>query len=158
MNSWLISIRPRFSRLIFVGEKLVELRRKRLHATPGDILFVYETSPTMSVCGFVRVKQVETCSVNSLWRLVGGKTAVTRSEYRKYFEGKGRATAIHVSAPKLFDSPLTLPMIRKESPLFHPPRTWMNFDGLPLPLQVQLRASMLETYSPDFSSLKSAIR
>jgi predicted transcriptional regulator len=139
MNSWLMSVHPRFATAIFGGEKTVELRRRRLHASPGDILFIYETSPVMAIRGVVRVVHVETRGVDELWRLAGDKAAIERSEYARYFVGVDRATAIHLDSPFAFVNALSLSTIRRHSPLFHPPRTWACLHGLPLPLQVKLR-------------------
>jgi predicted transcriptional regulator len=140
MNASLISIRPRFVDAIFSGEKWVELRRRRFQAEPGQLLFVYETSPVMAIRGIVRVRSVETGSVTDLWPRVAAGACVTRTEYQSYFSGSQCASAIHVTEPQAFAAPLTLSAIRATSPLFHPPRTWTAFAALPLPLQVCLRA------------------
>lgn len=143
MNGWLISIRPLFSEAIFNGSKTVELRRRRLHASVGDVLFVYETAPIMSIRGVVRVKRVETRSVSKLWREIGLKAAIGRSDYLRYFADEERASAIYLTSPVEFVAPLSLSTIRQKSPLFHPPRTWTKFDSLPLPLQVELQGRLI---------------
>lgn len=135
MSAWLISIRPRFVKDIFSGMKSVELRRQRIQAKPGDLLFVYETSPVMAIMGFVVVVAVETRQVNSLWPRVRSYSGVTRREYAEYFTGVDQASAIHLAQPTLLDEPIVLSNMREVSPAFHPPRTWTSFRALPLTLQ-----------------------
>lgn len=139
MNASLISIRPRFVEAIFAGDKWIELRRRRLHAEEGHVLFVYETSPVMAVRGIVQVARVESASVSALWRRVRTGAHVSFGEYLDYFRDQHVASAIWLTELQAFDRALTLSDIRRHSPLFHPPRTWTSFSALPLPLQVQLR-------------------
>jgi predicted transcriptional regulator len=139
MNASLISVRPRFTSLILDGSKTVELRRRAPNVAPGHSFFVYECAPTMAIVGVVRVKAVERARLGPLWRRVRVASQVSRREYLEYFAGLDCGVAIHLEAAWRFDIPLTLKAVRSTSPLFHPPRTWISFGALPLPLQSELR-------------------
>src|SRR6266511_5512245 len=131
MNASLISIAPQYVEAILAGNKTVELRRRRPHMRPGHRLFLYATTPTKQIEGTVIFRGIEVRTVGGLWRQISRDAALARTSFLSYFDKCESAVAIHLAEPQPLAYPLTLQEIRRDSPLFHPPRTWISFNALP---------------------------
>lgn len=120
----LMSIRPRFAQQILAGSKTVELRRRAPRLELGDVVLVYETSPTKAIVGWAAVKAVETTSPTALWARVKEEAGVTRGEFDAYFAGAATATAIYLSKASTLKAPIELDAIRKRWPWLRPPQSY----------------------------------
>jgi predicted transcriptional regulator len=120
----LLSIRPRFAQQIFMGSKTVELRRRAPRLESGDVVLVYETSPTKAIVGWATVKGVETTTPSALWARVKDEAGVTRSEFDAYFAGAATATAIYLFGASKLKAPVELDAMRKLWPWLRPPQSY----------------------------------
>ena len=120
----LLSIKPRYSQRIFSGDKTIELRRTRPRIKPGEIILIYESSPTMAVIGAAYAKEIIVDSPSSLWELARIYADVSHSEYRNYFSGSSKAVGIVVSKPWRFEKPTPLSILRSIWANFHPPQSF----------------------------------
>lgn len=116
----LISVHPEFAERILTGEKRVELRRSRLHSAISHLV-IYATSPRSAVVGWVRVSEVETGSPTKVWNTHKNHAGISRARFRKYFQGRTSAVAIHVSDPQPLESPMRLKEINDD---LSPPQSW----------------------------------
>jgi len=109
----LISIRPQFSQPIFDGRKTVELRKK---FPKGDFPFfmIYESSPTMELRGFVRIKKVHYLSIESMVKRFSRPSLDSREVIYEDFKGKDFGYAIELEDPIEFKTPIPLDVLRKE--------------------------------------------
>jgi len=139
MRGALLSIKPRYAERILAGDKTVELRRRVPACRPGDIVVVYESSPTMAIVGVARVSDVECRAPSSLWESVKTTAGVTRSEFRSYFTGSKSAYAIHLSDVHSLRKPLHLREIQDSFPEFRPPQSWCYLQSLPTALLSGIR-------------------
>ncbi len=140
MTGAFLSVRPRFSQAILSGDKRVELRRRPPDCSPGDLVVVYETSPTKAIVAIATVTSVTRQSPEALWRSVGGWTAVTRSEFSEYFAGSPTAAGIHLSHVRVLPQPIPLSAAREIAPVFRPPQSWCYLSSLPAALIAHLEA------------------
>lgn len=120
----LMSIRPRFARGILAGTKTVELRRRAPRAQSGDIVVIYETSPTKSIVGWAMVEAIETATPAALWATVAADAGVSRREFDAYFAGAPSATAIHLTDVVELATPIELGAIRTRWPWLRPPQSY----------------------------------
>ena len=120
----LLSIRPRFARLLFDGSKTVELRRKTPNVQAGMIVLVYESSPTMALVGSGTIKSVEVGSPDVMWATAEDQAGLSRLEYDKYFEGCGQATFLGLTNLLRFTQPVTLSDMRERWPWLQPPQSY----------------------------------
>lgn len=118
----LLSIHPRFANAIFAGMKKVELRRRAPRLAQGDEVLVYSTVPTAAVIGSFTVNEVIKVRLEPLWRRTRGIAAVTRDEFRSYFEGLETGVGICVGQVRPFQSPISLWALRNLWPGFQPPQ------------------------------------
>jgi len=122
MKHVLMSIKPRFSRAIFAGTKLWELRRVRARIETGDVVVVYETAPTSAIVGAFRVSEVLHGTPAEVGALVE-INALSDREYDEYFASARQATAIGVG--------VTVDLCSHEIPLHgHPPQSYRFLDSL----------------------------
>ena len=123
-HALLISIRPRFAAQIFAGAKTVELRRVKPRVMPGDLAFVYVSSPTKELQGAFEVEEVVSATPEAVWRALGGRTGVSHSEFREYFAGKELAHAIVIRRAWKLPIAIPLPALRKRRGGFRPPQSF----------------------------------
>lgn len=120
----LMSIRPRFAQGILAGEKTVELRRRAPRVEPGDVVVIYETSPTKAIVGWTKVEAVETAAPAALWAKVEDDAGVSRREFDEYFAGSPSATAIRLVDVMALATPIKLDAIRMRWPWLRPPQSY----------------------------------
>jgi predicted transcriptional regulator len=134
LHGVLLSVRPRFSRGLLDGSKMVELRRRPIRVEPGALVALYEAAPTKAVTGFVFVKAIHEAQPDLVWRKLGGKALVSRQEYKTYFHGCDRAFAIEVCSALRIPAPISLGALRQQCPGFIPPQSFRYFATLPVSL------------------------
>jgi predicted transcriptional regulator len=139
MNGALLSVRPRFAQGIIAGTKTIELRRRAPSCAPGDLVIVYETSPTKAIVGFAVVSKIDGGCTTTLWRSAQASAGVSHEEYRRYFDGAPSGVAIHLKEAKALRRPIALSEARSLAPEFRPPQSWCYLRSLPAALVSRLR-------------------
>lgn len=123
MRQLLMSIRPEYSSKIFAGQKRFELRRMRVRAERGDIVWVYESAPTMALVGAFAVGRVLFENLDVIWKRHGTTLGVTEREYAAYFKDREFGCAIEVAAFQRLDS-IPLDALRECVEGFRPPQSY----------------------------------
>jgi predicted transcriptional regulator len=118
-----MSIKPKYSRLIFGGRKHFELRRTPIRVESGDVVVVYESAPVMAVVGAFVTDGVARGDVEHLWVVHGREFGVTALEYSSYFAGARTAHAIKVRKVVQV-SPVPLDDLRGRFCGFRPPQSY----------------------------------
>lgn len=128
-HALLLSIRPRFAKMIFEGTKTVELRRVRPRIKPGDLVLVYVSAPTKELQGAFKVGKTFSGTPASIWTKFGKQTGITREEFDAYFRGKGEAHALQIAEAWMLPKPVRLACLRKEKRGFRPPQSFQYIRG-----------------------------
>lgn len=111
----LMSVSPVWAHAIARGRKTVEVRRR-----PPDIhaplpMLLYATAPERAVVCYC----MATCTIRAvpdwLWRLAGGRSALTRTAFDTYLAGAPNPGVIEIVDPKRCHVPLG----------FRAPQSWM---------------------------------
>ena len=123
----MISIHPRYVAAILAGEKTVELRRLRPSVTTRQPVVIYATTPTAAIVATCCVSTVETGPPDEVWRRHHARTAITRTEFDRYFAGAHDAVALILEEVTPMVEVVTLGDLRR-SGSFQPPRTWHFLD------------------------------
>lgn len=123
-HALLLSIRPRFAKMIFDGTKTVELRRVKPKVKAGDSILLYVSSPTKELQGSFRVAKSISGSPLILWRKVGKGSGITRKEFLAYFRGKKQAHALVIGETWVLSKPVRLARLRKKRGGFRPPQSF----------------------------------
>ncbi len=131
-DALLLSVRPMFVARILSGQKTTELRRVRPNVERSQRVLIYSSSPVMAVVASAVVEQVFTDSPAALWLRVRKTAGVSAVEYRAYFTGAARASAICLSSVRALERPIGLSELRQHWPEFRPPQSYrfvgVNFE------------------------------
>lgn len=118
----LLSLRPRYAEAILAGRKTVELRRRRIAATPGTRVVLYATRPTGAVVGLARLRESITCLPDEAWENHAPHLGVARSEFDAYLDGTGSVCLLVLDEVARVD-PMSLDTLRAVAP-FCPPQSY----------------------------------
>lgn len=118
----LISLEPRHAESILVGKKLVELRRRAMHVSPGSAVWMYAKLPVGSVIGVARLEKTHTAAPSTLWRKFGRVSGISRKEFFDYFDGVRRGLALELSNVQRLPKGVALDDIREKDKNFQPPQ------------------------------------
>ena len=123
--SILISIKPKYVALIFSGVKTVELRRVLPKSLPDNSeVIIYESSPTKSIVGKARIKNIEEQPINKLWKELGHRTGISFEYFKEYFNGKDKGYGLVLDKIEKFPAPYSLGYLRDKIN-FSPPQSYM---------------------------------
>jgi predicted transcriptional regulator len=119
----LLSLHPRFAVAILAGEKTVELRRSAFADDVSHVV-VYCTAPVQRVLGWFEVAAIDRDHPQALWKRYRGVAGVSASEFRDYFHGSDRGTAIGVGAVSVLNRPAALEEFGSRTP----PQSYRYFE------------------------------
>ena len=118
------SVRPVHAAKILDGSKTVELRRRfSSEIRPGTLALIYSTSPTSSLTGSARIKEVQRLAVPELWKRHSTAVCLHKREFEDYFSGLESGYAIILTSPKPLTRPVRLPELRERFG-FEPPQSY----------------------------------
>lgn len=122
----LISLTPRHAENIFAGHKLVELRRRTMHITPGTKAWIYVKLPIGAIIGRVTIRDIHNSTPASLWRRFGLVSGLSRSEFFDYFSGVTNGIALELEDVKELRHSVSLTTLREASGGFQPPQFFIR--------------------------------
>lgn len=129
----LMSIKPKYAKKIYSGEKTVELRKSfpKYLGPKNNLVIIYETRPVMAVTGCFWVENV---AVNSdpewlyKWLCVGYKIGITYQEYKRYYRDANKAVALLIDKTKKADNQIALKKVKEIVKGFRPPQSYYYID------------------------------
>jgi len=103
----LLSIKPEFANMIFVGIKKYEFRRAifKRHITK---VIVYASSPVKMVIGEFEVEEIIFHDIKTLWKMTKLSAGIDEKYFKKYFKNKEKGYAIKIKNYKKYKIPLCL--------------------------------------------------
>jgi predicted transcriptional regulator len=129
-NMYLMSIRPKYAKAIFLGIKKYELRR--LSGVPpvdeGSIIVVYVSGNVKSIIGEFRAGKVYKASPEIIWSMTKGPEKGIEEDAWDYIKGAKKAMAIEVKDPKLYPRPVSLEEVRRIIPGWMPPMSYRQIE------------------------------
>ncbi|WP_414586274.1 ASCH domain-containing protein [Scytonema sp. PCC 10023] len=130
-NILLLSIRPKYAKKIFEGNKKVELRRVRTRLDNGDLVLVYASSPQKALIGSFEVDSILEIPIqkfpedlNKIWNKVSEKAEISRQEFDIYYAGASLCVCIFFKNVELLPNPVNLTRLREEFSDFRPPQSY----------------------------------
>lgn len=118
-----ISVKPKWAKLIMSGEKKVELRKSFSKSVPlGSTAIIYASAPMSAIIGTIKLKKIDVDKLESLWNEYAIWTMATRDEFFDYFKGKETGVALIVEQP-IKQHEKSLKELRKNYN-FTPPVSW----------------------------------
>jgi len=122
MENILISLEPKHAQNILNGSKLVELRRRTMHVTPGTTMWMYVKLPIGSIIGKVRIKDAKHGTPKALWKDFGAVSGISKNEFFSYFNGVNFGVALILSDATRLEREIALDELREQNNRFHPPQ------------------------------------
>ncbi|GGT50145.1 ASCH domain-containing protein [Actinomadura citrea] len=122
----LLSLKPRFADAILNGSKTVELRRQRVSAQAGTLIYIYASSPVMALVGTVDLREVVVANPADIWERFQDQVGVTEREFRSYYESIETASALLLKNPRIWSESISLAQLR-DLGSFHPPQSYRYF-------------------------------
>lgn len=124
----LMSIKTKHSQKIFSGVKIWEFRKAPPKLKEGESLeiIVYSSQVERAIVGKFSVERIVSCELEELMKVTGYENNNDALEwFRAYYSNKKLCSAIKIKNPILFETPITLAMVREEIPSFCPPQNYI---------------------------------
>jgi predicted transcriptional regulator len=122
MSNALISIRPKFVRMILCGEKSIEIRNRPVNLQPGTRLWIYSTLPKGCLEAVACVQLIQFDTPEKIWKHHQNEIGISRREFISYVNGSRKITAIFLQGASRLIPSITLSDLRSEIIGFHPPQ------------------------------------
>lgn len=118
----LLSIKPKYAKLIFSREKRYEYRRL-IFKDPANIkeVYVYATSPMKKIIGKFLINNVFHDNPEQIWEMTKQYSGIDDKIFFEYFKGRKIAYAIEIGNPIEFSHPIN-PWEFKAN--FYPPQSF----------------------------------
>ena len=117
-----LSLKPRFAEAILDGTKTVEVRRIMPRITIPTLALLYASGSSRALVGTCVVRSVARYPTDELWHLHGADTALSRTEFDAYLEGRDCGVALLLERPELLAPPIPLHTLRQAHG-FRPPQS-----------------------------------
>ncbi|MFA6816629.1 MAG: ASCH domain-containing protein [Lentisphaeria bacterium] len=128
MDDILISIKPQYVDKILSGDKLIELRTRKMNIPEGTKVWIYSTMPKGEIAAFVMVKKIELISPENAWKKHSKVLCVQKDDFDKYTDGKTTVCLIYFNKLKELPKKISLNQLRLLKKGFCPPQFFMKLD------------------------------
>lgn len=124
-DSIVISIHPKYVRMIERGEKTHEFRKWTFKTAPilkhsKQRLFLYETAPISAITSELKWGEISVRNIEDLWINFGNKSGLSKEQFFKYYENKEHGMAIKIIEIH------RISLIK----ISNPPQNWMYFRNI----------------------------
>ena len=123
-----LSLRPRFAKAILEGIKTVELRRTEPKIGTPTLALLYAASPVRSLIGTCIITSVWSADLGNIWRKHRQEVGLPYREFRQYFKGVDKGTALTLIRPQAFSRQIHLQDLRAKQRGFRPPQSFAYVD------------------------------
>ena len=127
---FLMSIKPKYARMILNNTKKYELRKKVPYLPRNTRIIMYASGKEKRIVGEFKVGFVYLLPIRDLWKLIEKDGGVTKEEFFSYFRGYKEGFAIEIKDPKEYTTKPTLNELREVMGInFQPPINFMKVTG-----------------------------
>ncbi len=102
----LLSIKPRFTKLIFSGEKRYEYRKAIFKSPEVRKIVVYESSPTKMIVGELEIETILCDTPNAIWNRTKKYSGIDCHFFFSYFSRRQFGYAIKIRSTCLYRDPI----------------------------------------------------
>ena len=120
----LLSIKPKWARLIFQGKKTVELRKQWTKSDGIGRIYLYASAPVKKIVGWMELKFAVCESIAELKQDVEGRSQVSSEDFDAYYQGKEKGWGLFIGKAVEID-PIPLDAVAKR-----PPQNWMRLNAV----------------------------
>ncbi len=102
----ILSIRPKFCKMIFSGQKKYEYRKRVFTRSDVDKVYIYATKPTCKIVGYFTIAAMIVDSPNDMWKITHEGSGISKDFFDAYFSGCDMAHAIVIGEVVKLDNPI----------------------------------------------------
>ena len=107
MSAMLLSIKPRYAKVILEGKKQYEFRKSRPKDGVDRIIF-YASSPQKEVVGEATIDKILEGTPKEIWEIAKTAAGITKKFYFSYYAGKDKAIAYKLKDVVIYENPKAL--------------------------------------------------
>lgn len=107
MSTMLLSIKPKYAKVILEGKKQYEFRKTRPKAGVDRIIF-YASSPQKQVVGEAVIDEILEGTPKEIWEIARTAAGITKKFYFSYYSGKDKAIAYKLKDVMIYEEPKKL--------------------------------------------------
>jgi predicted transcriptional regulator len=123
MNNPIISIKPRFTSEIYLGNKKVELRKRiGRRFVAGGLIYIYSSSPIKRITGYAKIVKIETLPILIIRQQYLLAACIDAISFDSYYSGHTTGILIWLSDVIEFDNGPSLAKLRELG--FTPPQSF----------------------------------
>ena len=105
MSTMLLSIKPKYAKVILEGKKQYEFRKSKPKDGVDRIIF-YASSPQKQVVGEATIDEILEGTPKEIWEIAKTAAGITKKFY--FYAGKDKATAYKIKDVIIYDTPKEL--------------------------------------------------
>lgn len=107
MSTMLLSIKPKYAKVILEGKKQYEFRKTRPKAGVNRIIF-YASSPQKQVVGEAVIDEILEGTPKEIWEIARTAAGITKKFFFSYYSGKDKAIAYKLKDVMIYEEPKKL--------------------------------------------------
>ena len=107
MSAMLLSIKPKYVKVIFDGRKSYEFRKSKPQKDVDQIIF-YASSPQKEVVGEATIEEILEGTPKEIWEIAKSASGITKRDFLAYYRGKEKAYAYKLKDVMIYDKPKSL--------------------------------------------------
>ena len=117
----LLSIKPKFVKAIFSGQKKYEFRKQIFKRNDVNKIVVYSSSPECRIVGEIEIDSILCDKPDVIWNLTKNSAGISKMFFDEYFKNKEQAYAIKIKTIEKYERPLK---INEIYPNVNPPQSF----------------------------------
>lgn len=107
MSTILLSIKPKYAKIILEGKKQYEFRKSKPKSGVNRIIF-YASSPQKQVVGEATIESIIEGNPKDIWEIAKTAAGITKEFYYSYYDGKDKAIAYKLKDVIIYKTPKAL--------------------------------------------------
>lgn len=107
MSTMLLSIKPKYAKVILEGKKQYEFRKSKPKDGVKRIIF-YASSPQKEVVGEAKIDTILEGTPKEIWEIAKTAAGITKEFYFSYYAGKDKAIAYKLKDIIIYENPKEL--------------------------------------------------
>lgn len=122
VNNVILSIHPQYAQQIEVGNKIYEVRTRKINLEKGTRIWIYKTLPEACIDSFAEIDDVLLISPQLAWKKYSSQMCISKAIYNSYVQNKKEICLLKLKNVKKTNKKITLKELRKKIPPFFPPQ------------------------------------
>lgn len=125
----IMSIHPQYAALIDKGEKIFEIRTKKLNIEKGTRLWIYKTMPASCISSSAIISEIIEISPQQAWKKYAKQMGISKKTFDEYTKTRKEIYLLKLTNIQKLKNSLTLQELREKNPPFFPPQFFKKLNS-----------------------------